>query len=172
MQSRRTCLLSAFTLSTAIVFGAVAMAADLPKEGTFSATYSAVGTAKTTQIGKERVLIALDETGLSVGRGLFDHITWHCSGIENVTSGMGEYHGYCVATDPTGDQFVVNFNDGVKQAWPAKTYDYSGTLTTGSGKYAGISGTIKGECHAGDFRPVSAETYLDYCAPEGSYKLP
>jgi hypothetical protein len=90
----------------------------------------------------------------------------------HVTSGMGEYHGYCVATDPTGDQFVVNFNDGVKQAWPAKTYDYSGTLTTGSGKYAGIGGTIKGECHAGDFRPVSAETYLDYCAPEGSYKLP
>jgi hypothetical protein len=99
MQSRRTCLLSAFTLSTAIVFGAVAMAADLPKEGTFSATYSAVGTAKTTQIGKERVLIALDETGLSVGRGLFDHITWHCFGIE--TSPAGWANTMAIAWQPT-----------------------------------------------------------------------
>jgi hypothetical protein len=168
----RNHLLSALTLTTAIVFGAAATAADLPKEGTISATYSAVGTAKSTQIGKDRVLIVLDETGMAIGKGILDHTTSHCFGMEDVTNGMGVYSGYCVATDATGDQFVINFNDGVKQPWPAKTYAYSGTLTTGTGKYAGISGTIKGECHAGDFRPVSAETYIDYCSPEGAYRLP
>jgi hypothetical protein len=42
MQSR-TSILSAFTLTTAMASGA-AVAADLPKEGTFNATYSAFGT--------------------------------------------------------------------------------------------------------------------------------
>ena len=52
----RTCL-SAFTLSTAMTFGAAAIAADLPKEGTFSGTYAGAGTfLKTYPVGKERSL--------------------------------------------------------------------------------------------------------------------
>ena len=47
----RTCILSAFTLSTAMFFGVAAMAADLPKEGTYSGTYSSVGTVKATAVG-------------------------------------------------------------------------------------------------------------------------
>ena len=62
----RTCILSAFTLSTAMAFGVAAMAADLPKEGTYNGAYSSVGTFKATAVGKERVLIAFDEYGLSV----------------------------------------------------------------------------------------------------------
>jgi hypothetical protein len=46
------------------------MAADLPKEGTFSGTYSAVGTTKAIPIGKERILLTFDENGLSEGEGL------------------------------------------------------------------------------------------------------
>ncbi len=47
--------LSAFTLTTAMAFGAAAMAADLPKEGTYKGTYAAVGTFKANPIGKEWV---------------------------------------------------------------------------------------------------------------------
>jgi hypothetical protein len=71
MQSR-TCIMSAFTLSISVAFGAAAMAADLPKEGTFSGTYSAVTTVKAIPIGKERVFLTFDENGLSVGEGLFN----------------------------------------------------------------------------------------------------
>jgi hypothetical protein len=62
------CMLSAVALSAAMLLGTVAMAADLPKEGSYSGTYSGVGTGKAIAIGKERLLIAWDETGLSVAK--------------------------------------------------------------------------------------------------------
>ena len=68
----RTCMLSAFTLSTAMFFG-TAVAADLPKEGTWTATYSAFGMAKATPVGKERLLLTYDDNGLTVGEGLLTH---------------------------------------------------------------------------------------------------
>ena len=52
----RTCIF-AFTLGTAMAFGAAAMAADLPKEGTYSVTYSGLGTFKAVPVGKERMVI-------------------------------------------------------------------------------------------------------------------
>ena len=51
------------------------MAADLPKEGTFNATYSAFGTIKVTTIGKERVMFVFDENGLTRSDGFLDHTT-------------------------------------------------------------------------------------------------
>ena len=53
----RTCLLYAFTLSTAMTFGTEVMAGDLPKEGTFSGTGSAAGTYKAYPVGKDRTLL-------------------------------------------------------------------------------------------------------------------
>ena len=74
MQSH-TCKLSAFTLSTAMAFGAASMAADLPKEGTFNSTYSAFGTIKVTTIGKERVMFVFDENGMTRSDEFLDHTT-------------------------------------------------------------------------------------------------
>jgi len=42
----RTCMLSAFALSAALSLSTAALAGDLPKEGTFTATYSGFGTYK------------------------------------------------------------------------------------------------------------------------------
>jgi hypothetical protein len=171
MQSR-TCILSAFTLSTAMAFGVAALAADLPKEGTFSETYSSVGTSKATQIGKDRVLIVLDETGLSVGKGILDHIRWHCFGIQDATNGIVQGQFYCVGTDPSGDQMVV---DGAteKRAVDGKAFRGNATFTTGTGKYAGISGSLKFECQPGEFQATHDGTHVNYCpVHEGSYKLP
>jgi hypothetical protein len=77
---QRTSILSAFTLTTAMAFGAAAMAADLPKEGTYKGTYAAVGTVKANPIGKDRLLTVFDETGLQVTDGFSDRTTWHCWG--------------------------------------------------------------------------------------------
>jgi hypothetical protein len=84
----RTCLLSAFTLSTAMAFGVATMAADLPK------------------------------------------------------------------------------------AADAKSYSGKFTFTTGTGKYAGISGGGTFTCHSPDFRTAAEGTYAQYCTDSGSYKLP
>jgi hypothetical protein len=117
----RTYTLPAFTLGAALLFGIAASAGDLPKEGTYSGTYSSFGTVKATTIGKERVLLAFDENGLSVGQGLIDHVTWHCWGLGDTTNGMAEWHGYCVMTDPAGDQIAANVASDGKYAADAKS---------------------------------------------------
>jgi hypothetical protein len=167
----RTCLLSALALSAAMCFGLAAMAADLPKEGTYSATYSGYGTYKATPVGKERLLLVFDQNGLSVGNGLMDHLTQHCWGIGDFTNGVGATHGYCVATDPEGDQLVVNFVDE-KHPIDQKSFKVSGTLTSGTGKFAGISGEHRLEVHPGEFRPATEGTFFNYGTMQGSYRLP
>lgn len=102
----RAWLLSAFTLSAAMAFGAAAMAGDLPKEGTYKADYTAFGAAKPTAIGKERVLVTFDENGLWLSKGFAENVTWHCFGLIDILKGMEQFHGYCVGTDPNGDQLV------------------------------------------------------------------
>ena len=169
MQSR-TCILSAFTLSTSMVFGATAMAADLPKEGTFSGTYSAVGTSKTIPIGKERLSLMFDENGLTVDEGLFNHFTWHCWGLGDYTNGMGQDHGYCLGTDPAGDQIALNWVDE-KHPLDQKTVPGSFTLTTGTGKYAGITGSATYTSDGSEFRS-GGDLYFGHNTHHGSYKLP
>lgn len=164
-------LLSAFTLTAAIALGAAAMAADLPKEGTYSGTYSAVGTAKSVPIGKERLLLTFDENGLTVGEGLFNHWTWHCWGWGDFTNGMGQDHGYCVGTDPTGDQVALNFSSD-KHPMDQKIVPGSFTLTTGTGKYTGISGSATYQADGSEFRSPEGGPVFDHNTHHGSYKLP
>ena len=62
MQAHTT-LLSAAALGFALLVGP-ARAADLPKEGTFTGTYSAVGTSKPSPLGEARWFGSWDEDGL------------------------------------------------------------------------------------------------------------
>jgi hypothetical protein len=167
-----TRLISAFTLSTTMFLGTVAMAADLPKEGTFSVTYSSAGTFKPTPIGKGWVAGAYDENGLTVGTGLFDHMTWHCWGLADIANSMTEWHGYCVGTDPAGDQIAADIASDGKYPSDAKSYKGTGKLTRGTGKYAGITGDWTVVCHALEFRTAVDGTYVQYATTQGSYKLP
>jgi hypothetical protein len=168
----RTCMLSAFILSTAMGFGIAATAADLPKEGTYSVTYSGLGTFKAVPVGKERVLFPWESDGLSVGTGLLDHVTWRCFGLADVTNGMTQWNGYCIGTDSAGDQIVAEVATDGKHAADAKSYNFSAKLTTGTGKYAGISGAYTGVDHSSGFRPAAEGTAHSYSTLQGSYKLP
>jgi hypothetical protein len=158
------------TLTAAMAFGATAMAADLPKEGTFSGTYSGFGTAKVTPVGKDRTLVVWDSNGLTVGKGIWDHVTWHGFGLEDITSGTGKLHGYFVGTDPDGDQILVNMPE-VTQVIGGNNSTVTLMLTGGTGKYSGIGGSFKSLCASG-LRTAVEGTYADSCANEGSYKLP
>jgi hypothetical protein len=166
----RTCRLSALTLSAAMSFGAAAtMAADLPKEGTYSGTYSAFGTFKATSIGKERLLTTIDESIMTLTNGFGDHVIWHCWGSGDYTNGVGQDSGYCVATDPSGDQFVDN--------WSIVKHELGGNAivrdlyTSGTGKYTGITGSGTWEVKGGEFRTPEG-TYALHGPLQGSYKLP
>jgi hypothetical protein len=44
--------------------------------------------------------------------------------------------------------------------------------TSGTGKFAGITGEFTYSVHSGDFRPAAEGTYVVYGNIEGNYKLP
>jgi hypothetical protein len=166
-----TCVLSA-SLSTGMFFGTAAMAAELPKEGAFTGTYSGFGTFKATPIGKERLLLVFDENGLTLTNGFLDHTNMHCWGLADFTYGVGQVHGYCVITDPAGDQVVGNLGPDEKHTPDQKSWRSSYNFTTGTGKYAGIGGSSTNVIHLNEFGPTPEGTYLIYITLQGTYKLP
>jgi hypothetical protein len=171
MQSR-TSILSAFTLTTAMLYGAGAIAADLSKKGTSDVTLAGAGTFKATPVGKERTLIAFEENGVSVGKGILDHTTWHCFGLQDIAGGISQYNGYCVLTDPAGDQIVANIASDGKFRVDAKSFNGTATFTTGTGKYTGISGGYTIVLRGPEFRTAAEGAYVPYGPVQGNYKLP
>ena len=163
---RRTLVIAALAL------GIATPALAQMKEGTYNGTFSGYSTYKATQIGKERVLTTFDTNALSITDGFLDHMTWHCLGMADFTNGVGQGHGYCVGTDPTGDQVVWNFGPDEKHARDQKSWSGSGTFTSGTGKYAGISGGGTYTVHGPDFRSTAEGTGFAYNTIEGHYKIP
>jgi hypothetical protein len=149
---------------------ATAMAADLPKEGGFSGTYTGLGTFKTTKIGDDRALVIFDETGAQLTNGFADHTTFHCWGTVEITKGERITEGYCVGTDPSGDLLEVKLS--AKNALANTVRKGSNTFIGGSGKYSGISGAIAVASHEREFRTLAEGTYVSYVTLEGNYKLP
>ena len=49
---------------------------------------AAFDTVNATATGKERLVLAFDENGLSVTNGPLDHMTWHCSGLADFIDGL------------------------------------------------------------------------------------
>ena len=169
MQSR-TYLLSAFTLSTAVVFGAAAMAADLPKEGSSTGSISFYGTFAATKIGKDRVLASFDGNGISVTNSFENEMTWHCWGTTDLQNGTGGDSGYCVGTDSSGDQIIDIFADE-PHGPDAKRFSGTDKWAGGSGKYAGITGGGKTTC--ANARAPRPGTFFTYCpSVEWNYKIP
>ena len=156
----------------ALALGIAAPALAQMKEGTFSGTYSSAGTYKGIPIGKERIVSAWDENGLTLTNGFEDHMTWHCFGLYDVMNAMAQFQGYCVGTDPAGDQVAGNVASDGKYAADAKSYNGTGTFTTGTGKYAGISGGWTFVGHSQEFRTATPESTFVQNAPiQGSYKI-
>jgi hypothetical protein len=157
-------------VAVVLVLGANAEA-QLPKEGTYSGIYSSFGTAKVIAVGKERLLVVFDEGGLTVGKGVGDHMTWRCWGTADFMNGAGQAHGYCVGTDPAGDQLAGNFGDE-KHTPDQQSWSGSIKWTTGTGKFVGITGGHSYVIHSNEFRPTTEGTYVNHATYEGGYKLP
>ncbi|MGD0108001.1 MAG: hypothetical protein ABSC06_28800 [Rhodopila sp.] len=164
---KRAIATSAFVIS--LTLGTASIAADLPKEGTFKGTFSSYGTNKTIKVG-DLSLTTFDETGPQLADGFADHLTLHCWGIGEVANGITANHGYCVGTDPSGDQIASKFAG--EKAAQDKAMKGTTTFTSGTGKFAGVSGTLHYVVHAPEFRAPSEGTYVNYVTFEGNYKVP
>jgi len=170
-----SCLSFVVTLSVAMLFVVAAIAGELAKEGSYTVTYFKDGTFKNNPVGNNLHLDVWDEVGPSIGIGLLDHMTWHCFGVKQVLNGISETpHGYCLATDPAGDQiaFVVASE---RHASNASTHRGLGTSIIGTGKYAGVSADYTFACE-NEGAPIYIEgalqRYRHKCTIQGSYKLP
>jgi hypothetical protein len=141
------------------------------KEGTWSDTFAGFGTVKATEVGKERLLLVFDENFLSVSKdAMFDHLTWHLLVLGDCAKGVCQAHRYCVATEPAGDQFVQSF---VTEKFSlGQTVKGSLTLSGGTGKFAGITGSGTFVADGNTFRPTEKGTYFTHGTREYSFKLP
>jgi hypothetical protein len=159
-------------LAVIAVFGIVtsATAADLPKEGTFKGTFTYVGTYKATRIG-DRMLVAFDETGAQITSGFADHMAFHCWGTTEVANHEAAGEGHCVGTDPGGDLIETEIAlDKHPFGKPAKG---QATYVAGTGKFAGLSGTVALATEGTTaFKPITEGTYVGVTALDGHYKLP
>jgi hypothetical protein len=150
----RIYMVSAVALNLAMAFGTAAIAGDLAKEGTYKGTYTSFGTIKFIAVGNERVLTVWDENGVSLTDGFLDHVTWHCWGTGDFTKGVGQEQGYCVGTDPAGDQIADDIHTE-KHAIGSKTFVAPDMWTGGTGKFAGVSGGGPVPCYPGDLKPAT-----------------
>jgi hypothetical protein len=157
------------SLFTSLALGTAAIAADLPKEGAVKGTFSSYGTAKTTKVG-DLTLTIFDETGPQLTDGFADHVALHCWGIGETANGTAANQGYCVGTDPSGDTLASKFS-GEKSSQD-KAMTGTSTLTSGTGKFAGVTGTSQYVVHAPEFHAPTAGTYVNHVTFEGNYKLP
>ena len=55
---------------------------------------------------------------------------------------------------------------------PRQDYYRKGGFTSGTGKYAGISGNLTNVLHDPEFRTATEETFVNYGELQASYKLP
>jgi hypothetical protein len=81
MQTHPSLLSAAVTLGTAMCFGAAAIAADPPTEGTFGGTTAGNATYRAVQVGKERLLLVVNDFDATTGNGLSDHTIANCFGL-------------------------------------------------------------------------------------------
>jgi len=88
---------------------------------------------------------------MRVDTGLMDHMTSRCFGVNDRTDDTREARGHCVHTNSAGDRIVTDHSSNGKYPKDAKSFEAAATITTGTGGYTGISGTIKGVCHGSRF---------------------
>jgi hypothetical protein len=159
-----------------VLAAAFALAAEAPaqaKEGTWSDTFAGFGTLKATQVGKERLLLVADSNFLSVSKvAMFDHLTWHLLGLGDCANGVCQFHGYVVATDPAGDQFVQSFVTEKFSLGQKSVVKGSLTLSGGTGKFTSLAGSGTSAADGFMFRPAENGTYFEHGTREYNYKLP
>jgi hypothetical protein len=149
-----------FGLASAFAFQLAQPASGQTQERKLSGAFAGFGTVKHTHVGKDRLLLSLDQK--SVGNGILDRVSWSCSGQAYFINDVGHDEGFCAGQNPDGDRVAFNW-ESEKHAPDQKAVRGRFGWTGGTGKYAGLSG---------------GGTYLDYSGVftyvtfEGSYIIP
>ena len=135
-------------VATGLILSLPPPASAQAQEGVLSGTLAAFGTVKATAAGKERLVLAIDEDGLSVTNGVLNDVTWHCSGLADYTNGLGQSQGFARAMIRAETRSSSTGNE--KHAPGQKVVYGMFSWTGGTGKYAGIRGGGTYVDHSGE----------------------
>jgi hypothetical protein len=75
-------------------------------------------------------------------------------------------------TDPAGDQYMTDIQSDGTYDVNAESHPAKGTIVSGTGKYAGITGSFTHINHQGGYKTSAERTYVNRVNLTGSYKLP
>jgi hypothetical protein len=123
--------------------GTAAIAAEGPK--LIASKFAAEGKiVQTDMVDGEGFALIYEEKGMGSGNGS-DH-KMHCFGVmQGATGTIVEQHGYCVETDPDGDQVLWKITPAA-HPMAAISVQAGHKALAGAGKYAGISVTVNSTC--------------------------
>ena len=159
----KTALASALSLVLFAAFGAGALAGELPKQGTFSVTFTESGTCTTIEVGGGDLVYGCEATGITTdpaGKGFLHNVTYHCVSLET----PGRADGYCLFTDVDGDTMFEHW-------WATSEMEegaFAAAFTGGTGKYEGIEAPYEGEYI---YLSDAGGLYHIFGHKRGSYKL-
>jgi hypothetical protein len=117
-----------------------ALAADLPKSGSFDLQTGLKGIGEATQVAEKHILAAGKFWGVSFntsGSGPLHMSPAVCTYASEVIETAGTVRGNCAWTDPDGDGIFSEFSGHFTAMVGGSGLS---TITSGTGKYSGIQG--------------------------------
>jgi hypothetical protein len=142
-----------------------ALAADLPKQGSYDITSCWSGVSSAIAFSKTHNAWSVENTGTTRSNppgGAFDMITFRCVGMFSSIEGKNTGMNLCEAIDKDGDKYLTrNSVEGPKTVQE--------TLA-GTGKYEGMVRTATAES-LGQFPTIKPGTFQGCNRATGTYKL-
>ena len=144
-----------------------ALAADLPKEGTFDFTACWSGTANMMQFSKSQFAFGYEMTGSTRSDppgAIFDHHSYRCIGTNASFDKKLHSLTVCEAVDKDGDKRLTFFQTGAD----GKVHR---EFIAGTGKYEGMVETDAKVQPLGQFPTIKAGTFQNCNRQTGKYRL-
>lgn len=157
---------AAIALAIAVAY-LPAVAADLPKRGSFNGKFGWSSTGQVHEIGPDRVFFLGGFSGTffnDAGEGFLHGAAVWCPGVLDLRSGQGTGQGYCTAIDQEGDKAFLSWSCGT---YPCSNADFD--WIGGTGKYQGIRGRSKFGCSPATPIPGGS---AGYCTWTARWELP
>ena len=165
-------IIAATTLATTVALGAgLVVAPDARAEtADLSSTFKAQG--RPMEVGEGRIYwrgIYWGGSFNNEGRGFGHRALWRCPAVSEIANGAVSGKGYCVMTEPDGDQVFGSFDGEGKEGG---LFEGMQQFTGGTGKYEGITGGHSFQCEVVSAAPRDASLVELSCIQEVEYTLP
>ena len=145
MTAIKSTMFAASLTAFAALLSIGAQAGEIAKKGTTSYTtryiFHPVGITETPGVGKVTALILLGVTANEKGEAVFDKMAAKCDAIKVELGGTMYLDGACAMTDDEGDAIFSMFDSRQLDKSQPKLDCGTQTITAGTGKYKGITGT-------------------------------